>query len=73
MAKYKVDLSSLKERRCAIRSGLFLSLAPHGTRPVHLFWNFFFFLTLPVFMISVGKRLVTSTNLEYFFPFSILK
>lgn len=44
-----------------------LSCAPRASLPVHLFQDFVFPLTFPVFMISVGKRLVTSTNLEYSF------
>lgn len=47
-------------------SGLFVSCVPHDSLPVHLLWDFFFF-NFSCFMISIGKRLVTSTNLEYSF------
>lgn len=49
-------------------SGLFVSCVPHDSLPVHLLWDFFFF-NFSCFMISIGKRLVTSTNLEYSFLF----
>lgn len=49
------------------RSGLF-GAVPLVILCLYISFGTFFPLTLPVFMISVGKRLATSTNLEYFFP-----
>lgn len=40
--------------------------------PMHLLFGlffFFFFFGLTIFVISIEKRLVTSTNLEYSFIF----
>lgn len=54
----------------SVGPNIFLSCAIHGTLCLCIsFLDFFFFFFGLIFIISIEKRLVTSTNLEYSFIF----